>query len=115
MGADRARIGRRREQSSSPEDPAWDWYLHYMLSNACLLFDFCLHFVFRLQFVFINRLLALLLIIINIGLALTHSYGIWILEHKGATPLQKLGGGNSCEAQIMRLRFEGGAQIEGEA
>ena len=45
-------------------------------------------------------------------------YGIWIPEHKGATTLQKLGGGNSGEARIKgtkRLRFEGGAQIEDEA
>ena len=42
---------------------------------------------------------------------------MWILEHKGASTLQKLGG-NSGEAPIRgakRLRFEGGAQIEGEA
>ena len=44
-------------------------------------------------------------------------YGIWILEHKGATTLQKLGG-NSGEAWISgakHLRFEGGAKSEGEA
>ena len=113
-----ARIGRRCEQSSGPEDPAWEWYIICWATSAYYSIFACDSF-FRLKFVFISRLLALLLIIIiNIGLAVYNLYGIWILEHKGATTLQKLGGGgNSGEARIRsakRLRFEGGAQIEGK-
>ena len=110
MGADRAQartIVRSRRSCMG--------MVYYMLSNACLAIRFSPAIRISLANRFINRLLAF---VNNNKYWLSFNlYGIWIREHKGATTLQKLGG-NSGEVRIRgvkRLRFEGGAQIEGEA
>ena len=79
-----------------------------------LLFDFRLRFVCRLQFVFINRLLALLLIIINIGLALTYM-AYMDSRARGRNKLQVGGLGGIQAKPESGVRFEVGAQIEVEA
>ena len=110
-----ARIGRRREQWSGPEDPAWEWYTICWATPAYYSI-FCLRFVFRLQFVLYESTSGVIVNNNKYWISL-NLYGIWILEHKGAATLQKLGG-NSGEARIKgakRLKFEGGAQIEDEA
>ena len=114
VGAD---IGRRCEQSSGPEDPAWEWYIIFVKQRLrTIQFSLAIRFSPAIR---LYKQTSGVIVNNNKYWLSLNLYGIWILEHKGATTLQKLGeGGNSGEARIRgakRLRFEGGAQIEGEA
>ena len=95
------RIGRRRVQSSGPEDPVWIWHIIIYVEQRLLTIRFSPAIRFSLAIRFYKPTSGVIVNDNKYWLS-PNSYGIWILEHKGATTLQVAGGGGKFRRSSNR-------------